>query len=83
MTAAKLTCPCITLPTSNSFTRSDTGVVNQICVIHETMDGCKKSRDSLKDCYSGIEVETGWVYGLWMHEVFLTVFLLFIFFFSF
>ena len=28
--------------------------VNQICVIYEDMDGCKKSKDSLKDCFENV-----------------------------
>ena len=28
--------------------------VNQICVIHEAINGCKKSKDSLKDCFENV-----------------------------
>ena len=28
--------------------------VNQICVIHEAMNSCKKSKDSLKDCFENV-----------------------------
>ena len=28
--------------------------VNQICVIHEAMDGLQKSKDSLKDCFENV-----------------------------
>ena len=31
--------------------------VNQICVIHEAMNGCKKSKDSLKDCFENVNIE--------------------------
>ena len=30
--------------------------VNQICVIHEAMNGCKKSKDSLKDCFENVNI---------------------------
>ena len=31
--------------------------VNQICVIHEAMNGCKKSKDSLKDCFENVNIQ--------------------------
>ena len=30
--------------------------VNQIGVIHEAMNGCKKSQDSLKDCFENVNI---------------------------
>ena len=30
--------------------------VNQICVIHEAMNGCKKSKDALKDCFENVNI---------------------------
>ena len=30
--------------------------VNQICVIYEAMDGCKKSKDSSKDCFENVNI---------------------------
>ena len=30
--------------------------VNQICVIHEDMNGCKKSKDSFKDCFENVNI---------------------------
>ena len=30
--------------------------VNQICVNHEAMNGCKKSKDSLKDCFENVNI---------------------------
>ena len=30
--------------------------VNQICVMHEAMNGCKKSKDSLKDCLKNVNI---------------------------
>ena len=30
--------------------------VNQICVIHEAMKGCKKSKDSLKACFENVNI---------------------------
>ena len=30
--------------------------VNQICVIHEAMKGCKKSKDSLKACFKNVNI---------------------------
>ena len=30
--------------------------VNQICVIHEAMKGCKKSKDSLKACVENVNM---------------------------
>ena len=30
--------------------------VNQICVIHEVMNGCKKSKDSLKDYFENVNI---------------------------
>ena len=30
--------------------------VNQICVIHEAMNGCKKSKDLLKDCFENVNI---------------------------
>ena len=30
--------------------------VNQICVIHEAMNVCKKSKDSLKDCFDNVNI---------------------------
>ena len=30
--------------------------VNQIYVIHEAMNGCKKSNDSLKDCFEIVNI---------------------------
>ena len=30
--------------------------VNQICVIHEAMSGCKKSEDSLKDSFENVNI---------------------------
>ena len=32
--------------------------VNQICVIHGAMNGCKKSKDSLKDCFENVNIRT-------------------------
>ena len=26
------------------------------CVVHEAMNGCKKSKDSLKDCFENVNV---------------------------
>ena len=31
--------------------------VNQICVVHEAMNGCKKSKDSLKDCFENVNID--------------------------
>ena len=31
-------------------------VVNQICVIHEAMKGCKKSKDLLKACFENVNM---------------------------
>ena len=30
--------------------------VNQICVIHEAMKGCKKSKDSLNACFENVYI---------------------------
>ena len=30
--------------------------VNQICVIHEAMKGCKKSKHSLKACFENVNI---------------------------
>ena len=30
--------------------------VNQICVVHEAMNGCKKSEDSLKECFENVNI---------------------------
>ena len=30
--------------------------VNQVCVIHEAMNGCKKSKDSTKDCFENVNM---------------------------
>ena len=30
--------------------------VNQIYVIHEAMNGCKKSKDSLKGCFESVNI---------------------------
>ena len=30
--------------------------VNQICVIHGAMNGCKKSKDSLKACFENVNI---------------------------
>ena len=30
--------------------------VNHICVIHEAMNGCKKSKGSLKDCFENVNI---------------------------
>ena len=30
--------------------------VNQICVIHEAMNHCKKFKDSLKDCFKDVYI---------------------------
>ena len=30
--------------------------LNQIHVIHETMNGCKNSNDSLKDCFENVNI---------------------------
>ena len=30
--------------------------VNQICVIHEAMNGCKKSKESLKDYFVNVNI---------------------------
>ena len=30
--------------------------VNQICVIHEAMKGCKNSKDSLKACFENVNI---------------------------
>ena len=30
--------------------------VNHICVIHEAMNGCKKSKGSFKDCFAKINI---------------------------
>ena len=30
--------------------------VKQMCVVHEAMDGCKKSKDSLKDCFENVNI---------------------------
>ena len=30
--------------------------VNQICVIYEAMNGWKKSKDSLKDCFENVNI---------------------------
>ena len=30
--------------------------VNQICVIHEAMNGCEKSKESLKDCFENVNI---------------------------
>ena len=27
-----------------------------MCVVHEAMDGCKKSKDSLKDCFENVNI---------------------------
>ena len=35
---------------------SELAAVNQICVIHEAMNGCKKSKDSLKACFANINI---------------------------
>ena len=33
------------------------GAVNQICVNHEAMNGCKKKyKDSLKDCFENVNI---------------------------
>ena len=32
--------------------------VNQICVNHEAMNGCKKFKDSLKDCFENVDIRT-------------------------
>ena len=29
---------------------------NQICVIHDAVNGCKKSKDSLKDCFKNVNI---------------------------
>ena len=29
--------------------------VNQICLIHEAMNGCKKTKDLLKDCFENVK----------------------------
>ena len=31
--------------------------VNQICVIHEAMNGCKKSKGWLKDCFENVNID--------------------------
>ena len=31
--------------------------VNQICVIHEAMNGCKNLKDSLKDCFENVNIQ--------------------------
>ena len=31
--------------------------VNQICVIHKAMNGCKKSKDSLKACFENVSIK--------------------------
>ena len=30
--------------------------VNQLCVIHDAMNGCTKSKDSLKDCFENVNI---------------------------
>ena len=30
--------------------------VNHICVIHEAMNGCKKSKGSLKNCFENVNI---------------------------
>ena len=30
--------------------------VNQFCVVHEDMNGCKKSKDSLKACFENVNI---------------------------
>ena len=34
------------------------GAVNQINVIHEAMNGCKKSKDSFKACFENVEIDS-------------------------
>ena len=31
--------------------------INQICVIHEAMNGCQKYKDSLKDCFENVNIK--------------------------
>ena len=52
--------PCQSLLTNKLDVRSELHVqvslvvVNQICVLHEAMNGCKKSKDLLKDCFENV-----------------------------
>ena len=35
---------------------SELGSCQSICVIHEAMNGCIKSKDSLKDCFENVNI---------------------------
>ena len=35
--------------------------VNQIYVIHEAMNGCKKYKDSLKDCFKNVNIKNEYI----------------------
>ena len=64
----RLRCGLLSFTTSVSFLANEFDVrsilhgqvslaaVNQICVIHEAMNGCKKTTDSLKDCFENVNI---------------------------
>ena len=58
-----LFCTCdslsITIPVpllENEFGKVSLAAVNQIYVFHEAMNGCKKSKDSLKACFENVNI---------------------------
>ena len=54
---------------SSMFEAYCTGLaaVNHICVIHEDMNGCKKSKGSLKDCFKSVNIlEKNSIFGMFM-----------------
>ena len=49
---------------SLKFGQMSLASVNQMCVIHEAMNGCKNLKDSLKDCFENVNI------SLWpVHEI--------------
>ena len=39
--------------------------VNQICVVHEAINDCKKSKNSLKDCIENVNISVCAVITVW------------------
>ena len=36
----------------------------KLCVVHEAMNGCKKSKDSLKACFENVNIHVYYITGL-------------------
>ena len=60
----RLRCGSLSIKTPVSFLANEFDVqmslaaVNQNVVIHETMKGCKKSKDSFKACFGNVYIGT-------------------------